>query len=65
MKYLAYMNILFGELPKLVLPSGVGNTPKIAMFRMSYGENGTVKFLEALPENVFRHIIPWCKFKKS
>jgi hypothetical protein len=40
---------------KIVLPSGVGNTPNIAIFRMCYGENGTVKFLETLPENVFRH----------
>ena len=30
-------------------------TPKIAIFRMCYGGNGTVKFLETLPENVFRH----------
>ena len=42
-------------LPKLVLPSGVKNTPNIAIFRMCYGENGTVKFLETLADNVFRH----------
>jgi hypothetical protein len=43
---------------KLVLPSqasGVKNTPKIAIFRMCYGENGTVKFFETLADNVFRH----------
>jgi hypothetical protein len=28
---------------ELVLPSGIKNTPKIAIFRMCYGENGTVK----------------------
>jgi hypothetical protein len=33
----------------------VKNTPKIAIFRMCYGENGTVKFLETLADNVFRH----------
>jgi hypothetical protein len=27
----------------------------IAIFRMCYGENGTVNFLETLAENVFRH----------
>ena len=43
------------NLPKLVLPSGVKNTLKIAIFRMCYGENGTVKFLETLADNVFRH----------
>jgi prepilin-type processing-associated H-X9-DG protein len=43
-------------LPKLVLPSGVGNTPKIAILRMCYGEKGTVKFLETLADNVFRHL---------
>jgi hypothetical protein len=31
------------------------NTPKIAIFRICYGENGTVKFLETLADNVFRH----------
>jgi hypothetical protein len=31
------------------------NTPKIAIFRMCYGENGTVKFFETLADNVFRH----------
>jgi hypothetical protein len=79
MKYLAYLNILFGDnhmqnsgnckkggcpednlgikknLPKLVLPSGVKNTPKITIFRMCYGKNGTVKFFETLADNVFRH----------
>jgi hypothetical protein len=34
------------EASKLLLPSGVGNTPTIAIFRMCYGENGTMKFLE-------------------
>jgi hypothetical protein len=38
-----------------VFPSGVENTPKIAIFRMCYGKNGTVKFLETLADNVFRH----------
>jgi hypothetical protein len=38
-----------------VLPSGVKNTSKIAIFRMCNGENGTVKFLENLADNVFRH----------
>ena len=41
--------------PKLVLPSGVNNTPKIAIFRMCYGENGREKFFETLADNVFRH----------
>jgi hypothetical protein len=29
--------------------------PQIAIFRMCYGENGTVKLLETLADNVFRH----------
>jgi hypothetical protein len=37
------------------LPSGVKITLKIAIFRMCYGENGTVKFLETLADNVFSH----------
>jgi hypothetical protein len=45
----------FWNLPKLVLPSGVKNASKIAIFRMCYGENGTVKFFETLADNVFRH----------
>ena len=53
------------ELPKLVLPSGVGNTPKIAISRICYGENGTVKFLETLPENVFRHNYSMVQIKKK
>ena len=53
------------ELPKLVLPSGVGNTPKIAISRICYGENGTVKFLETLPENVFRHNYSMAQIKKK
>ena len=40
---------------KLVLPSGIGNTHKIAIFRMGYGENGTVTFFETLADDVFRH----------
>jgi hypothetical protein len=44
-----------GSAPDLVLPSGVKNTPKIAIFRICYGENGTVKFVETLADNVFRH----------
>jgi hypothetical protein len=43
------------KISKLVLPSGVKNTPKIAIFRMCYGENGTVNFFETLVDNVFRH----------
>jgi len=43
------------KLLKLVLPAGIGNTHEIAIFRMGYGENGTVKFLETLADNVFRH----------
>jgi hypothetical protein len=35
--------------------NGVKNTAKIAIFRMCYGENGTVKFLENLTANVFSH----------
>jgi hypothetical protein len=30
-------------------------TIPIAIFRMCYGENGTVKFFETLADNVFRH----------
>ena len=54
-------NILFQpeinvyKLPKQVLPSGFKNTPKIAIFRMYYRENGTVTFLETLADNVSRH----------
>ena len=40
---------------KLVLPSKVKNTSKITIFRMCYGEKGTVKLLETLADNVFRH----------
>ena len=29
--------------------------PKIAIFRICYGENGMVKCLETLADNVFRH----------
>jgi hypothetical protein len=29
--------------------------PNIAIFRMCYGENGTVKLFETLADNVFRH----------
>ena len=29
------------------------NTPKIAIFRMCYGENTIVKFLETLANNAF------------
>jgi hypothetical protein len=32
-----------------------GKLPKIAIFRMCYGENGTVKFFKTLADNVFRH----------
>jgi hypothetical protein len=34
---------------------GIKNTTEIAIFRMCYGENGTVKFFETLADNVFRH----------
>jgi hypothetical protein len=34
----------------------LGIPPKLLYFnRMCYGENGTVKFLETLADNVFRH----------
>ena len=46
---------IYKNLPKLVLPSGIKNTPKIVIFRMCYGENGMVKFLETLADHVFRH----------
>jgi hypothetical protein len=36
----------------LVLKIGTSN---IAIFRMYYGENGTVKSFETLVHNVFRH----------
>jgi hypothetical protein len=52
------------KLLKLVLPSGVGNTPKIAIFRMCYGENGTVKFLETLADNVCIHNYSIMQIKK-
>jgi hypothetical protein len=58
MKYLAYLNIMLGDnhvQNSGKLPSGVKNTPKIAIFRKCYGENGTVKFFETLADNVFRH----------
>ena len=38
-----------------ICQSGIKNTPRIAIFRMCYGENGTVKFFETLADNVFRH----------
>ena len=38
------MCISIRYLQKLVLLSGVKNTPKIAILRMCYGENGTVKY---------------------
>ena len=34
------------------------NTPKLAIFRMCDGENGTVKFFETLADNVFKHNYP-------
>ena len=46
---------IFPFTQKLVLPSEVKNTSKIAIFRMCYGEKGTVKLLETLADNVFRH----------
>jgi hypothetical protein len=70
MKYLAYLNILFGD--NHVQNSGnckkMGDALRttsvlkiglkkfnIAIFRMCYGENGTVNFFETLADNVFRH----------
>jgi hypothetical protein len=53
-----YFNIshnIFDNPLSPLLPSGVKNTPKIAIFRICYGENGTVKFVETLADNVFRH----------
>jgi len=47
------MCISIRSFQKLVLPSGVKYTPNIAIFRMCYAENGTVKFLETLEDNVF------------
>ena len=35
--------------------TGINNTLKIAIFRMCYGENSTVKFLKTLADNAFRH----------
>jgi hypothetical protein len=43
MKYLAYLNILFGD--NHVQNSG----------NYKNGENGTVKFFDTLADNVFRH----------
>ena len=40
-------------------------TPKIAIFRMCYGENSMVKFLETLPENVFRHNFSMVQIEKK
>ena len=41
------------------------NTPKLAIFRMCDGENGTVKFFETLADNVFKHNYPMIQiFKK-
>jgi hypothetical protein len=37
----------------------------IAIFRMCYGENGTVKFLETLADNVFRHNYSMMQIKKK
>ena len=52
-------------LPKLVFPYGVKNTPKIAIFRMCYGENGTMKFFETLADNVFRHSYSMMQINKK
>jgi len=35
------------------------------MFRMYYGENGTVKFLETLEDNVYRHSYSIMQIKKK
>jgi hypothetical protein len=37
----------------------------MAMLRMRYGENGTVKFLETLADNVFRHNYSMMQIKKK
>jgi len=41
------------------------NTPKIAIFRMCYRENGTVKFLETLTDNVCTHNYLMMQIKKK
>jgi hypothetical protein len=41
------------------------NTPKIAIFRICYGENGMVKFFETLADNVFRHNYSMMQMKDS
>jgi hypothetical protein len=41
------------------------NTPNIAIFRICYGENGTVKFFETLADNVFRHNYSMMQIKKK
>jgi hypothetical protein len=45
------------EIGTSITISGVNNTSKIAIFsyRMCYGENGMVKFLETLADDVCRH----------
>ena len=42
----------------------VKNTPKIAIFRMCYGENATVNFFETLADNVFRQLFHAANLKK-
>ena len=37
---------------------------KIAIFRMCYGENSTVKYFETLADNVFRHKYSMMQIKK-
>ena len=39
--------------------------PNIAVFRMCYGENGTVNFFETLADNVLRHIYSMMQIKKK
>jgi hypothetical protein len=40
-------------------------TPNITIFRMCYGENGTVNFFETLADNVFRHIYSMMQIKEK
>ena len=39
--------------------------PKIAIFRMCYGENGTVNVFETLADNVFKHNYSMNQIKKK
>jgi hypothetical protein len=39
----------------LGIKNRIKKIPVIAIFRMCYGENGTVQFFKTLADNVFRH----------